>query len=137
MNIELQQNLYDKYPNLFSNKDKTPQESCMSFGIECDTGWYDILDTVCSTIKNREENLNNRKKYNPEYVSDFTPVTFDQIKEKFGGLRIYYSGGDDYIRGVISMAEDISYKICEVCGNKGQPSKIGWIRTLCEQHKVS
>jgi hypothetical protein len=137
MNIEFEQKMYDQYPDLFSNKDKTPQESCMSFGIECGDGWYDILDGVCSSIKNREENLKNRKKYSPEFVPDLIPVTFDQIKEKFGGLRIYYSGGDDYIRGIISMAEAMSYKICEVCGNGGTITKIGWMRTLCEQHKVS
>jgi hypothetical protein len=62
-------------------------------------------------------------------------VTFDQIKEKFGGLRIYFSGGDDYVSGVIGMAEDMSYKLCEVCGNKGNANKSGWIATLCDEHR--
>ena len=114
--------LYEKYPALFANKDKTPMQSCMAFGIECNIGWYDIISSVCYRIIQHE---NNKK-------SDYYPVTFDQIKEKWGGLRIYYIGGDDYIRGVVDMAEEISYKICERCGCPGSPNKQGWIMTLCD-----
>jgi len=114
--------LYEKYPDLFANKDKTPMESCMAFGIECNIGWYNIISSVCYRIKQYEKN----KK------SDYYPVTFDQIKEKWGGLRIYYIGGDDYIRGVVDMAEEMSYKICERCGCPGSPNKQGWITTLCD-----
>jgi len=114
--------LYEKYPDLFANKNKTPMQSCMAFGIECNLGWHDIISSVCYRIKQYEKN----KK------SDYYPVTFDQIKEKWGGLRIYYIGGDDYIRGVVDMAEEMSYKICERCGCPGSPNKHGWITTLCD-----
>lgn len=137
MNIELENKLYEDYPDLFSNKDKDPQESCMVFGIECGDGWYDLLRSICSLLKNREENMRNRLKYEGKDPNEFIAVKFDQIKEKFGGLRVYYSGGDDYVRGAIALAEEMSYKICEVCGNKGYPSKNGWIMTLCDAHKKS
>ena len=29
----------------------------------------------------------------------------------------------------------MSYKICEVCGERGIPNENGWIRTLCENCK--
>ena len=45
---------------------------------------------------------------------------------------MYFSGGDDYVDGLVSMAEAMSYKICEVCGNKGECNKSGWFTTLCE-----
>jgi len=135
MTPELEQELYDKFPDLFSNKDKGPQISCMAFGIECNDGWYDLIRSICWKIKQHERNIDDRKKYNPEYTTNYVSVKFDQIKEKFGGLRIYYSGGDDYVSGLISLADEMSYKICEVCGNKGQPNKGGWIRTLCEKCK--
>ena len=132
--------LYEKYPKLFVNKDKTPMESCMCFGVECGLGWYDIISSVCYQIKQHEKNIENNLKYceknniNPE-ASDacYMPVTFDQIKEKYGGLRIYYSGGDDYVDGLISMAEEMSYKICERCGCPGSPNNQGWIMTLCDK----
>lgn len=131
--------LYEKYPYLFQNKDKTPMESCMSFGIECGLGWYDLISSVCYMINQHEENIESqtrwRQKEEPEYKNDYFPVKFDQVKEKFGGLRIYFSGGDDYVEGLVSMAEAISYKTCEVCGNKGSPNKGGWISTLCDLHR--
>ena len=71
-------------------------------------------------------------KPNDQSDLDYVPVKFDQIKSKFGGLRIYYSGGDNYVKGVVGMAEEYSYKVCEVCGNSGKPNKSGWITTLCD-----
>lgn len=138
MDQELQNNLFEKYPNLFSNKDKSPMESCLSFGIECNNGWYDLLSAVCWRIFQHEQNIEDRKRVfsdKPEQIkeeSEYCSVKFDQIKEKFGGLRIYFAGGDDYIEGIVSMAEEMSYKICEMCGNRGKPNKGGWITTLCE-----
>jgi len=139
MDAELQQKLYDKYPDLFSNKDKGIQNSCMAWGCECGNGWYEIISSVCWMIKQHEDNKRWRKEYleknEPERLSEeqeYFPVKFDQVKEKYGGLRLYFSGGDQYVEGLVSMAEAMSYKICEVCGNKGQPNKGGWITTLCE-----
>jgi hypothetical protein len=139
MNSELQNQLYEKYPQLFVNKNKTPMESPMCFGIECGEGWYDILSSLCWMINQHEGNIEARTKYNPEYatITEYFPVKFDQIKEKYGGLRVYFSGGDEYIEGLVSMAEAMSYKICDICGNKGEPNKEGWISTRCEAHRNS
>lgn len=152
MDQELQNQLFEKYPDLFSNRTKSPRESCMAWGIEIGNGWYDILSSLCWRIQDHEENIKWQREYkekqNQDIKKDFSieiieederyfPVKFDQIKEKFGGLRIYYSGGDSYIHGAISMAEEISYKICEVCGNSGKPNKGGWIVTLCENCRTA
>lgn len=131
--------LYDKYPDLFENRHKGPLESCLSFGIEAENGWYDIISSLCWEIKQHEENKNWERKSieanEPEKLKEFLeyfPVKFTQIKEKFGGLRIYFTGGDEYIEGLVSMAESFSYQVCEVCGEKGRPNEKGWISTLCE-----
>ena len=143
--------LYEKYPNLFENRLKSPRESCLSFGIECNLGWYKIISTVCWMIKQHENNKKWQKewreKQNQEIKNsmeisiegetpEYFPVRFDQVKEKYGGLRLYFSGGDEYVEGLISMAEAFSYTVCEVCGNKGEPNKGGWISTLCESCRV-
>lgn len=141
MNTELQNTLYEKYPQLFVNKDKTPMQSPMCFGIEVNDGWYDIISTVCWMIKQHEDSIvwqtEWKQKTEPEYQSDYFPVKFDQIKEKYGGLRVYFSGGDQYIEGLVSMAEAMSYHICDVCGNKGEANKDGWISVRCEAHRNS
>jgi hypothetical protein len=141
MDQELQDKLFEKYPNLFQNRNKSPMQSPMCFGIECNNGWYELLSSVCWRIFQHERNIEDRKrilKDQPEKIKDdleYISVKFDQIKEKYGGLRVYYSGGDDYVRGVVSMAEEYSYKVCEVCGNAGKPNKSGWISTLCDEHR--
>jgi hypothetical protein len=144
MNSELQNQLYEKYPQLFVNKNKTPMQSPMCFGIECGEGWYDILSSLCWMINQHEENIAERIRIrnkvgtqNDKEDLDYFPVKFDQIKEKYGGLRVYFSGGDEYIEGLVSMAEAMSYKICDICGNKGEPNKGGWISTRCEAHRNS
>lgn len=57
-----------------------------------------------------------------------------QIKEKFGTLRFYYNGGDPWVDGITSMADSMSGRTCEVCGNVGKQNSRGWIRTLCKTH---
>lgn len=138
METDLQNTLKEKYPHMFQNCDKTPMQSCMAFGIECGDGWYQIISDLCFLINQHENNIESQNKYktsqDPEFEPEsYTKVTFDQIKEKFGGLRVYFSGGDEYVRGVVSMAESVSYRVCEVCGNKGKANKGGWIMVLCEE----
>jgi len=120
MKEELEKQLVTKFPELFKGAEKPPTESLMCFGCECSDGWFDLIYNACACIANH---LKNR----PECP----PVEFTQIKEKFGGLRLYYFGGDEYVHGVCSMAEAMSYKICEVTGDKGQLCSTGhWLRTL-------
>lgn len=61
-------------------------------------------------------------------------VVASQIKEKFGTLSFYYNGGDDYIRGLVSMAEGFSSRTCENCGNPGRRRGTGWLYTACDMH---
>jgi len=60
-----------------------------------------------------------------------------QVKEKFGGLRFYINEGSDEIYKRITIAEKVSYKTCERCGEKGElRNDIGWYLTLCENHYI-
>jgi len=63
-------------------------------------------------------------------------IVIEQIKEKFGGLRFYYQGGDDHIDGMVRMAEVWAGQTCETCGDKGERRSGGWIRTLCDKHEA-
>jgi hypothetical protein len=63
-------------------------------------------------------------------------VVVEQIKEKFGGLRFYYQGGDDNVAGMVRMAEAWADIACEECGGIGKRRSGGWIRTLCDIHEA-
>lgn len=123
MKIELEEQLVAKYPRLFYGKSTERDWTC--FGCECGDGWHKIIDAACSQID--------------WYIKTFDPESsfrWSQIKQKFGGLRLYYDGhgkpGDDFVSGVVRLAESISYKTCEQCGGNGTPSGKFWIETLCE-----
>ena len=81
--------------------------------------------------KRRQELIDRYPIVIPEPIMQ---VTLDQVKEKFGTLRFYYSGGDDYIRGMVSMAESMSGVTCEECGKPGTQTPGGWIKTVCKEH---
>ena len=125
MSPELTDKLIEQYPEQFKN---------LKY-LECDNGWYEILSRLCYIVNNR---LDYKKRLNEPLESFY----WSQIKEKFGGLRAYCYGADEFIRGAIDMAESMSYITCEVTGEKGkvrykkfdengQPIP-AWVKTLCD-----
>jgi hypothetical protein len=127
MRKELDEALCAKYPEIFKDRHGDVRETAMCWGFECGDGWYNIIDNLCATIQNREY---NNKRNNIQIA----PVVATQVKEKYGTLRFYYSGGDDYIDGVVAMAEYLSGVTCETCGAPGKTRDGGWVRTLCDEH---
>lgn len=71
-----------------------------------------------------------------EIPPEVPQVIVQQIKEKFGGLRFYYDGGDEHVHGLVSMAESWAGVACEECGGIGVRRGGGWIRTLCDTHEA-
>jgi len=125
MSPELTKQLYDKFPDLFKEKDLPPEQSNMCWGFECSDGWYNIIFTLCSLIQIHQ------KSQKPDYK----PVVVQQVKEKFGTLRFYYTGGDDTVLGMVAYAEAISGMTCEVCGDRGTTDwKKSWVKTVCSKH---
>jgi hypothetical protein len=133
MTKELQNKLFEKYPELFVQKGLSPSESPMAWGITCGDGWYDIIDTLCHRIvsytKNKSKHLTSEANNVGEIV-----VEVVQVKEKFGTLRFYISEGDDVIYELINFAEEMSAVTCEVCGSPGVMRNRGWMQTLCDAH---
>lgn len=66
-------------------------------------------------------------------------VKFDQIKEKFGELRIYYTSSsplEPLLAALTDAAGKISVTICERCGQPGELAADNyWWRTLCAEHR--
>jgi hypothetical protein len=102
-------------------------------GFECNSGWDTLIITALDTI---ESYLQWKHKEDPNAGHIF----LDQVKEKFGTLRIYYtdhSNYRDYVSGVIDLAESMSVHICEECGKPGKTrGDLSWMRTLCEDHYI-
>jgi len=139
MNIKLQKELATNYPKIFKNVGGDPMVTCMAWGIECNDGWYDLLDTLCYTMQQHCTAANTRyiietDKYefveegDPEYVQ----VVAAQVKEKLGTLRFYTDGGDASTEAMIELAEAMSGRICELCGSPARRNTdSGWLHTTC------
>ena len=127
----------ERFPILFQNRTKPMTETCICFGIECPIGWYHILEQLCTVLEF----------YNMEFTKNYgIAIVADQVKEKFGTLRFYYTVRDvdgngmavndidelseadenrKYIAKehlemladqIINEAEDLTYDTCAKCG---------------------
>ena len=135
MKAELDSALCEKYPFIFADRNKSMMETAMCWGFEHGDGWYKIIDSLCGNIQHHIDwNNKNFEKGYTQY-KQVPQVVATQVKEKFGTLRFYYDGGDDYISGLVNMAESWSAVACEECGSPGTQNSQGWIKTLCETHR--
>jgi hypothetical protein len=134
MSPELDKKLCEKYPKIFRDRHAPVTETCMSWGFECGDGWYQILDSLCGQIQSYVDWKNRSVESGYKNFEPVEQVVAVQVKEKFGGLRFYYEGGDEHISGMVRMAESWASCTCEQCGKPGVMRRGGWIRTLCDEH---
>jgi hypothetical protein len=177
MTDELEIELVKKYPKLFKHYKGDPRETCMAWGIECCDGWYKILDHLfgylsnlmerkipVDYIKEYKEKHKERKDYYQTYCSyKVLPpqIVLDQVKEKYGTLRVYHSTNmedipedvwanldlndfykkiekyNDKIDVAIDYAEYQSGITCEVTGKDGKLYTKGWHKVLCDEEAIA
>lgn len=105
----------ERYPEFFSNT-----HLCE---IACLPGWLNLIDELCQTLK---IHLNAHP--------GVPQIQVLQVKEKYGGLRFYYSGGDTACREAVATAEERSLSACEVCGQAGSLVGERWFSVRCLDH---
>lgn len=130
MNKERRQKLLNDYPDLFSSdkdvSEEYQQNPIVRWGFEHGDGWLSLVEDLCFALQQRVVNLKVTK---PQYSG----IRILQVKEKFGYLRVYTNANnDDYVNGLIRMAELVSGRTCEECGNPGSIRKTGWMRVRCD-----
>jgi len=96
---------------------------------ECPEGWWETAKKV-------------------EAVLLAESVQVRQMKEKFGGLRVYWDCPDErleldeetyldkaeQVECLIDIADWVCQSRCMVCGEKGTLYNENWITVLCEEH---
>lgn len=121
MDAELTNALFDRYPGLF--RERMSPESGLRHGLECGNGWYELIDTLCACLAQEVK------------ASDVEPISIAQVKQKFGGLRVYVDNATDHQLGMTRLASALSERICECCGAPGRASVIGKMHVVrCETH---
>jgi len=117
---------------------------CESF--DCGPGWFTLLDELAyqidahvTTRRNFRAHQLRQKRKHP---NDIEPIEYVQklsvsyVKEKFGGLRIFYIGGDEITDKLIQLVEALSERTCDVCGAPGKVSGQRWLAARCSAHQV-
>lgn len=131
MSPEKTKALQIKYPKIFGLKEDS-REPCGLYGLECGDGWFDLIDILC---KNIQHHVDWKIKGLEDKKEEFQVVA-TQIKQKYSTLRFYYNGGDDYISGLVQMAEAMSGTICEICGEKAIIRTKGWMTNMCNSCNI-
>jgi hypothetical protein len=125
MSPELEKQLFNKYPRIFRDHTKSPQETSMCWGIETPDEWYDIIDTLCHALtytytvsldidKEDAERLNIKPiRFRDEdcyiYTIECPQVVTDQVKEKYGSLRFYYHlEYSDALKNILDVSNKFS-----------------------------
>ncbi len=120
MNDAAERDLIIKYPLLFGREGR--RRHAEVWGIGCEDGWAEILNTLCSEIQSYIDKNNLEQ------------VRFSYVKEKFGELRVSCICADEYVSSLASKALQVSIKTCEWCGQPGSRKRLrpDWVKTLCE-----
>jgi len=130
MSPELDKKIVEKYPKIFADRYEDMQKTAMCWGFEHSDGWYWLLDQLCDSIQSYIDTNNNYR----DKDKQIPQVVATQVKEKWGTLNFYYTGGDDMIDGMISLAENMSSYICEICGTTENVGiTIGWLTNVCKK----
>ena len=131
MKLELQADLYRKYP-LFFRRPRRIAESKYPldhWGLECGSGWYLLLDDVASHFELYIADLEARGVRKAAWPRP------KQIKEKFGTLHVYLRNSrdlPDYLRDAVNRAEHASATTCECCGQLGSLRTMGGVHVYCD-----
>lgn len=80
-----------------------------------------------------------------ELVELLPDYKLHQVKEKFGGLRFYYTMDESHdedkkkrAREIVSFYERMSYLVCDECGTTLNVTTEGsWVRTLCDSCRLT
>jgi hypothetical protein len=150
MTEDLENQLYQIDPVFFEEAIKcetgemNSMNTCMAFGCERGDGWFEPIKSLAM----KTHMLNEMGKiYNVKFVCN-------QLKEKFGEVRIYTSTNkinpnedfkpgyevlDKLFNDAISTCELDCSKVCEICGASGGVNNeniiqtSGWIKFICKK----
>lgn len=99
--------------------------------IRCGDGWFQLLAKTFALLDVLISVLPESERGN--YYAQ-------QVKEKFGTLRIYMSKQTPEMSTLIEFADALSVCVCDVCGKRGalhsgDPNvPMCWVRTRCDEH---
>src|SRR6185312_13477820 len=108
MRREPDDRLYERYPFIFHCEECVCDTALARSSTRCGNGWFHLIDAFCRRVDDLI------------YHSRAPHVVIKHVEERSGSLRIYCNGENDLIVGMAMMVEDMSSRICEICGRPGK-----------------
>lgn len=127
MKIELQQQLFGRYPLVLRTTSRTAPLA--AWGIECGDGWFQILEVLLGQFEAYAQ-----ARLASGIARSQLPYAA-QVKEKMGTLRVYIRMRErvSELDLALDQAEAASYSTCESCGAPGVGrNEGGWLRVSCD-----
>lgn len=155
------QEIMEKYPLLYKDKDAPMTVTAMCWGLDVGLGWLDIIDDLsskleseikkfieenkdklsCATCRHSKEEHVNLPRTIKSQWGEYTIKKHEyypsypkasQVKEKYGGLRFYMTSQTKEMENLINEATKLCWKTCEYCGKPGELCiDDWWYTTLC------
>ena len=89
------QEILEKYPSLYREKDLPMDKSCMHWGLDVPEDWLPVIDKLSEVlsnppVENYETSKNWRLLGKPQFNWTKPTIIAKQVKIKYGELRFYY-----------------------------------------------
>lgn len=121
-----QQEIFDKFPEMFKERHLDKTQSCMYWGLEVPDSWLPTIYELCDALQNRGWTFGGGPISRPQVIAE-------QVKTKFGHLRFYFRFEHtdtewienateeqireinrkyhDYYQGMVDMADNMLYNM--------------------------
>jgi len=119
MNDEFKNLLFKNFPSLY--EEQTDQKLFQLIDLECQEGWFSLIETVSEVMVNQSS------------IVKVTKVYKKQGRLKFN-IACCPSRNRDFISGVIKMAQILSGISCEICSLQGEMFNEKAITPRCATH---
>ena len=118
------QEILEKYPSLYREKDLPMDKSCMHWGLDVPEDWLPVIDKLSYVLTNPYRvGLGGGKIIKPKFIAK-------QVKIKFGELRFYYEA-DIEVEGKELTKEERAIEV-RLAG-KYADGAIAMAAELCEE----
>src|SRR6266404_4022558 len=104
MNTDLQNAVYDGWPQIFRQKELDPACTSMCWGIQCDDGWAGLIDALCAVTTAHAR------------TGSHPTLAATTVKEKFASLRVHFDQHCEFCGGARLLVEAFSTRVCEATG---------------------
>jgi hypothetical protein len=81
MTKELDEQLCEKYPKIFAQRRGNMQTTAMCWGFDCDDGWYEIIDALCSNLQWNTDNNNKDYVIENKFLRSLIPFLLKLINK--------------------------------------------------------